>query len=273
MPELAYRVPQYRRHRASGQAIVKLSGKTYYLGPHGTEASRAEYDRLVAEWMRNGRRFQRGSTDITVNELLLAYWRFAEGYYRQDGQPTSELNAIRIACRPLRRLYGSTQARDFGPLALKVVREAMVSRGWVRTSVNHHIVRIRRLFKWAAENEMIPPDVHSALTKVSGLKRGRTAAPESSPVRPVPAAHVAAVLPHVSAQVRAMIEILRLTAMRPAEVTLLRTADLQRGAPVWTYTLARHKLTHLGRPRAVYLGPQAQEVIRPFLKLDANAYL
>ena len=48
MPRLTKSVPKYRKHRASGQAVVTLSGVDHYLGPRGTKASRIEYDRLVA---------------------------------------------------------------------------------------------------------------------------------------------------------------------------------------------------------------------------------
>lgn len=47
--------PKYRKHRASGQALVRLSGKDFYLGPYGSKTSLAEYDRLVAEWLQAGR--------------------------------------------------------------------------------------------------------------------------------------------------------------------------------------------------------------------------
>ncbi len=41
MPRIAAdSAPKYRRHKASGQAIVTLSGHDHYLGPHGTAASR-----------------------------------------------------------------------------------------------------------------------------------------------------------------------------------------------------------------------------------------
>ena len=33
--------PKYRKHRASGQAVVTLNGRDIYLGPHGTKASKA----------------------------------------------------------------------------------------------------------------------------------------------------------------------------------------------------------------------------------------
>ena len=45
MPKLTNSVPKYRKHRASGQAVVTLNGRDHYLGPHGTKASRIEYDR------------------------------------------------------------------------------------------------------------------------------------------------------------------------------------------------------------------------------------
>jgi hypothetical protein len=52
-------------------------------------------------------------------------------------------------------LCGSTPAVEFGPLALKAVREAMLGRGYKRTSINKHVHRIRSVFEWAAAQE--PP--------------------------------------------------------------------------------------------------------------------
>jgi len=44
------RVPSYRCHKPSGQAVVTLSGGDVYLGRYGTEQSKPEYQRLVGEW-------------------------------------------------------------------------------------------------------------------------------------------------------------------------------------------------------------------------------
>jgi len=50
------RIPSYRLHESWGRAVVTLSGRRdFYLGPHGTPASRDEYDRVIAEWLANGR--------------------------------------------------------------------------------------------------------------------------------------------------------------------------------------------------------------------------
>ncbi len=55
MPRLRFKVPKYRKHRASGQAIVTLGGIDHYLGPHGTKASKTLYDRLIAEYLASNR--------------------------------------------------------------------------------------------------------------------------------------------------------------------------------------------------------------------------
>ena len=56
-------LPKYRKHKRSGQAIVTLSGKDFYLGPHGTNASKLEYDRLIGEWLANGRQLPSQNRD------------------------------------------------------------------------------------------------------------------------------------------------------------------------------------------------------------------
>ena len=53
MPKLKNSVPKYRKHRASGQAIVTLSGVDHYLGPYGTKDSKFECDPLISKWLSN----------------------------------------------------------------------------------------------------------------------------------------------------------------------------------------------------------------------------
>ena len=102
------RTPSYRLHKPSGQAVVTLDGRDFYLGCHNTKASRAEYDRLIAEWLASGRRLPRHSgnvSDLTVIELLASYWKYAVGYYVKDGRPTSEVECIKQAVRFLKRMF------------------------------------------------------------------------------------------------------------------------------------------------------------------------
>jgi hypothetical protein len=133
-------VPSYRRHKQSGQAIVTLSDglggrHDVLLGPHGSPESRLEYARVIGEWEANGRRPPPAACgpDVTVNELILVFWSHAERHYcHPDGTPTTELGEYRYSLRPLKALYQHTVARDFGPLALKAVRQKMIEDGLAR---------------------------------------------------------------------------------------------------------------------------------------------
>lgn len=82
-----------------------------------------------------------------------------------------------------------------------------------------------------------------------------------------------ALLRLVSRQLSAMIRLQLLTGMRPGEVRLMRGCELEMTGRVWTYTPASHKTEHHGIERPIYLGPQAQAVVEPFLKTDLDAYL
>jgi integrase len=231
----------------------------------------------VAEWLTNGQTLPQpaspNGSDLSVNELLLAFVEWAESYYRKGGRVTGEVTNIKYAVRTLRELYGSTPAWEFGPLQLKTVRQAIVEAGLCRNEVNRRVRIIVRAFRWAVGEGMIPPSVHHGLQAVAGLRRGRCEVRESEPVRPVPEAFVDAIRPYVSRQVWAMVQLQRLSGMRPGEVCSMRTIDVDTSGRVWTYTPESHKTEHHGRERRIYLGPQAQETLRPWLRAELGACL
>src|ERR1700719_1690105 len=106
------RIPSYRLHKPSGQAVVRLDGKDHYLGKFGTPTSREAYDRVIAEWLTRGRLQPAGPSPqpsfltSSIGEVILAYCHHCQGHYRtSEGKPTGELDNIREALRPLRRLY------------------------------------------------------------------------------------------------------------------------------------------------------------------------
>ena len=54
--------------------------------------------------------------DITITELLAAYWQHIDRYCRKpNGDPTSDLYIVKIVTRRVKKLYGRTLAVDFGP--------------------------------------------------------------------------------------------------------------------------------------------------------------
>jgi integrase len=84
---------------------------------------------------------------------------------------------------------------------------------------------------------------------------------------------VDATLPHLPRPVAAMVQVMRYSNCRAEDVVNLRGSDLKIDGDVWAYTPATHKNAWRGHERVIYLGPQAQEVIRPFLRTDLGAYL
>jgi integrase len=259
------RIPKYRRHKASGQAVVTLAGGDHYLGKYNSKASKVKYKRLVGEWLVRGFQVGDNSDDLTIAELIVGFLKYARSRYVKDGQPTSELDEYRQALRPLRELYGDTLAAAFGPLALKNIRQGMVDRGLSRGVVNHRIGRIRHMFKWAASDELLPIDCFDRLAVVEGLRNGQTTAPESAPILPVADEIVLATLPFLPATVAAMVQFQRYTGCRPGEVCIIRPGDIDRTAEIWTYRPASHKTEHHGLDRLIFIGPMAQAVLLPYL--------
>ena len=265
------RVPSYRRHKPTNQAVVTINGQDIYLGKWNTAASKAEYDRLIAEFLANGRRLQ-SDADRTVVEVLNAYRKFAENYYRKGGRVTSEYGGIKDALKLVRELYGRTNANDFGPLALKAVRQRMIDKGWSRSTINQSIGRIRRCFKWAVENELVRPDMYHGLMAVSGLRKGRSEAREPDPVQPVDDATVQATLPHLTPVVADMIRLQRITGCRPQDVCNLRPCDVDMSGDVWLYRPGTHKTEHHDRERTIPIGPKGQDILRPYLLREKESH-
>jgi hypothetical protein len=141
MPRKTGHVPAYRLHKPSGQARVIISHEHIYLGKYGSAESREKYARLITEKNSDGGSPPAPNTggaslsQFSVNDLILAYWRFAKTHYVKDGKPTDTLPGIRAALRYLRNLFGGAPVIEFGPKSLKILRQHMteveLSRGVV----------------------------------------------------------------------------------------------------------------------------------------------
>ena len=276
MPRRKLIPSQPRLHNGSGQAYVRLDGRMIYLGRFGTPEAEAAFKRTVAEWLSTGivpNRKPAEDDGITVVELCVIFMRWAEGYYVKDDKPTGEQDYLRRAIRPLIELYGDAPAASFTTTNLRAVRQTLIDRKLARTHINGICARIRRIFKWGASRDRVPPAVFQALQAVEGLRRGRSGARETEPVRPAPDAHVDAIRPFVSSVVWGMVELQRLTGMRSGEVTIMRGADIDTNGAVWAYRPSTHKTEHHGFERIIDLGPRAQEIVRPLLRADLSAYL
>jgi integrase len=270
-------VPKYSRQRETkraDRAYVRIGGRKIKLGVYGSPESKAKYAELISGIAYDQSKPERLLSDNpTVNEVLAAYLEHAQTYYRDgDGNPTSEYAALRIVARWLRREVGTESAENFGPKRLKVLRQTFVDEGWVRKTVNDHVKRVRRIFSWAASEEIIAVTTAQALDTVKGLGAGRSEAKESDPVLPVTDSDVKATLDHLPEVVADMVRLQLLCGCRPGELLAMRPCDLDRSGAVWFYKPAKHKTARLGHKRIIALGPKAQEILLRYLARGDKMY-
>lgn len=203
---------------------------------------------------------------------MLAFLTHAKAFYVKNGRPTRTAEGFKPIIALVRQLYGGTPANDFGPLALKSLQGKWVEQGKSRRTVNDYTHRLRQTFKWAASEQLITPLVWQALATVAGLRKGNSLAHDPAPVQPVADTTVQATLPHLSPIVADMVRFQRLTGCRPGEVCILRPCDVDTSGEVWRYIPAEHKTEHHGKNRAIYIGPRAQDILRPYLLREKETY-
>ncbi|MBA7573345.1 Tyrosine recombinase XerC [subsurface metagenome] len=256
---------------------VKLPGETKIkarpLRPIGSQF--ATKDRLVAEEVAK-MIWQEATFDCgpqadrvkTIAEFVQRYLQYAKVYYNGS----RELENIRYALMPLIESYPTLAIEDFGPLVLKEIRQKMIESDWCRGVINQRIGIIKRMFKWGTGEQIVPVTIFQGLQAVEGLRRGRSGAKETEPVKPIAESYVHKVLPFTTPTVAAMIELQLLTGMRSTELCIMRPCDIEVSGNVWFYRPATHKTAYRGQSRIVAIGPRGQKILRPFLKRKLQDY-
>jgi len=235
----------------------------YYLGKYGSTASRQEYDRIIAEFVGNGRQPFAHPDIILVENLITRYLGYVE---KELDYSKSRTAAIRFVLRILNASYGKQPVTSFGPSALKALRQQWVDNEMGRDTINGYVSIVRQIFYWGAEEEIIPADVAVALKMVKRLQKGRTSAVEYDDIQPVADAVVEATLPFLKPQVQDMVRIQRLISGRPQDVLGMRSCDLDRSGEIWRYTPVNHKTAKKGKLRELPIGPRAQAILHPYLE-------
>jgi integrase len=216
----------------------------------------------------------------TVADLVRAYLLYAATYYvGADGQPTGEAARLARAMRCLLDHCPALPPDEFTPRMLKGLRKKLIDKAnpegrgaYCRNSINQRLSGIKRMFCWAVEEELVPPSVYHGLQAVRGLKRGRSGARETEPVNPVPEGWVRKTMEFLPPTVAAMVELQMLTGMRPGEVCILRSRDVDTKGKIWFYRPTKHKTAIHGHKRMVTIGSRGQAVLRPFLKRAVDAF-
>ena len=211
--------------------MVSLGGRDIYLGKWNTKASRAEYDRLIGEWLAGGRCLPAARSDLTVAELAA----IAYASPRATTARTGSLRRSSLGAGPavIGKHYGHTLAHDFGPLALQATQRMMRTAGHAP----------RNQLPGRSHPSHVPVGVARSCCRRPSYRRfgrARTAqrtrpARETVPVKPVADAVIDATLPTLPPVVADMVRLQRLTGCRPAEVCILRPCDVDRSGKVWGY--------------------------------------
>ncbi len=282
-------LPAYpRKAHASGQARIRINGKDYYMGVHGSPESRQEYARLAQEFANAppgavpiALAGKPSETRVTIGKLLLL-WEAAALESQTDAET---IVSVLGGAKPLDRLFGKTFVTDFDAKKLRDVRKAMISgdwmtadekkmrkaRGkataWAKSYVNKSIGKILRIFRWAEADGVIPPGKWQHLRTLERI-------PPSARVRTTPGrqpvdfeSQVKPCLRFLPPQVSVMVQVQYLVGTRPSEVCKMRRCEVDTATHpgVWLYCPEKHKNDWRGDELVKVIGPRAQILIAPWL--------
>jgi integrase len=198
---------------------------------------------------------------MRISELVSAYLAHLDRHYARHPVHghTNEAMEMRYAAAPLLQLYPELDAAQFSRPQLKAVRECMSAAELSNATINSRVAKIKRMFRWAEDEELMDGAVWARLASVRRLPQ-RAYKP-----KPVPLEEVLRTLPHCWSPVKEMILVQLLGGMRPGEVVQLRLIDVDRTVQPWTYRPRFHKSLWRGLERVVYLPAQAQEILAPLI--------
>jgi integrase len=228
------------------------------------------------------------SAPFTILNLAAAFWRIVEKerLFQKNGKPTSTRDNYKNILRVLVEQFGTMPAAEFGPRCLTELREHLAKSKsrktktprktkLARSTVNGSVHKLRNVFRVCAEHELIPSETWNRLAAVRALRRSKADFVAERPaVGPVDRATVDATLPHLPADIAAMVELQWHSGARPGEIVSLRTGDVERVSDSeWRYVPQSHKTEDRDRAREVNLGPKAIAVLKPLLKADPAAFV
>jgi integrase len=200
--------------------------------------------------------------DVLVSELAAGFVKNIESQ-----SDYTDLSHFKRVIGFLVDIYGELSANEFSPKKLKAVRSRMVKVGTLcRRMVNSYTARIVRIFAWGVEEELTKTDV-KVLREVKNLRKGEQGTFDNPPREDVPDAVIRRTLPFMSPTVAAMVQVQRLTGMRPSELYRMTVGDIDktRKPGLWHYTPKSHKTEeHIGE-KEIPLGKAEQELIAPYL--------
>ena len=288
------KVPQLRYH-ISGQSVVSLDGKDFYLGKHDSAASIARYAVLICEYQAGGLSLPEGfdqetlylrakaletmpdalvashqaNMPILLKHVTAAFRLRVEKRYADQVQESHRFNQV---CNAMDEHDGHLLASKYGPMALQRQRQRWIDSGKARVYCNRLTNAIVRIFKFGVSQELVEESVWRSLKSIDPLRIGDSEAHETEPVGPVPIEWVRATAKELSPVLRSMMRVHVCTGMRPSELCRMRPCDLDRSGEVWMYRPAKHKTASRGKSKAVPIMGDAREAITDYLNRDPMSF-
>lgn len=241
----------------NGDFFVNFCGKKIYLGRDEKIARENFIVFLQETFSTAGRKSspepaKKKVRKILVEEVILDYLT--------ANLMHPKYQKIKRAMQALRRLYGSSDAVDFGRVKFQAVRKVFVEENLAYSYVNELMRFVARAFDLAVENEKLPETVSATLSLVKKLRRGE--AKTLPPRLDASDVDILTTLPYMSQTVRDMVVLQRLAGMRPSEVFQMKLEHIEMEGNVWIYTPPHSKCERFAKVRVIPLGAIEQDILR-----------
>lgn len=284
-----------RRYHLSGQSVVTIDGRDFYLGTHDSPEALARYAVLIAAYQAGGLSLpsdfdlrcldpqvasmcrpiesapqQQTREPIRVQHVTALFrLHVAEKY----ANSRKELNRHNKLCDELDAEYAELLVSEFGPVRLKEYRDKLVKRGLARKYVNRIVNCVISVFRYGVSVELVDVATVDRLRTLEPLRFGQTSAPEKQATKPANIEHVRATAKHLSPVIKAMVRVQVATGMRPIELFRMRPCDIDRSGKVWIYSPQTHKTMRTGREKLIPIIGDARDAITDYLNRDPDTYL
>ena len=256
-------VPTHRAHKTLGRSFIEWNGQILYTGLSGSLEAAETYARMVANILSVGEPCPDAKVDTRISGAKLAV-KYLAHVIKTKPPDSDEDKPIRRAIKD----FGLIEypAEKFSPARLTEMIQSWVDRPLVLTTVNKYHNYVLGMFRWAAQMDLVPPTVWSALLTVPKIKPGRSAAKQPKKVKPVPKELVEAVLPHMKDYEAAIVLMQVYTGMRCGEVLNMTMAEIHGSV----YAPYKHKNRWRGKDRTVQLGARAMALIEKWKPDDPD---
>ncbi len=294
MPRPKSDAPRIQYH-ISGQSVVRIDGRDFYLGRHDSAESLARHAVLIAEYQAGGLSLPEGFDQETLYlraralvaspaELLESHQanmpilvKHITAAYRVHLKKTyanskADMDRRLGVCKDIDAHEASSLAKAYGPKALQAQRERWVLSGKSRKYCNCLTNNTIRMFRWAVGQELVEASVWERLKSIEPLREGQTEAHENSPIKPVALADVRATAKELPPVLKAMVRIQIATGMRPNELCTMKPSDIDRSGTEWMYRPLHHKNKRKGKLRAIPILGDAKEALIDYMNRSPDAY-